>query len=208
MGLPKNWKNNICVYLIALCTSHTPTPWAWRGHSLGVTVKASEVPGHRGKNTEWSPRSNDWCIILGKYKLLTNYFNIQTQEIFLLWNIFAVIGAPRNRFDACFTGGYLHILFYFKITLDDVNQYSHISNVCSSCVVHISEGDSLFGSEFSTYFSQSVYCCQRCIVWPVIIRRDCIILTFMFKSKFYFHLFSEASYSSLWICRICHGKSY
>ena len=90
-------------------------------------------------------------------------------------------------------GDYLRIFFYFKITLDDVS----ISNVCSSCVVHVSEGDSLFGSEFSTYFSQSVYCCQRCIVLPVIIRRDCIILTFMFKSKFYFHLFSEASYSSL-----------
>ena len=28
----------------------TPTPpWAWRGHSLSVSVKASEVPGHWGK---------------------------------------------------------------------------------------------------------------------------------------------------------------
>ena len=36
----------------------TPTsPSAWQGHSLSVRVKASEVPGHRGKNTEWkSPR--------------------------------------------------------------------------------------------------------------------------------------------------------
>ena len=30
-----------------------PTPpWAWREHSLSVSVKASEVPGHWGKNTE------------------------------------------------------------------------------------------------------------------------------------------------------------
>ena len=36
-----------------LCTSHlnptTPPLWAWRGHSLSVSVKASEVPRHRGQ---------------------------------------------------------------------------------------------------------------------------------------------------------------
>ena len=34
-----------------------PPPRAWRRHSLSQSVKASEVAGHRGKNTEWSPRS-------------------------------------------------------------------------------------------------------------------------------------------------------
>ena len=35
-------------------TQH-PLPQAGWGHSLSVSVKASEVPRHRGKNTEWSP---------------------------------------------------------------------------------------------------------------------------------------------------------
>ena len=33
-------------------TPHPPR--AWQGHLLSVSVKASEVPGHWGKNTEWS----------------------------------------------------------------------------------------------------------------------------------------------------------
>ena len=36
------------------CTSHLK-PSHGRGHSLSVSAKASEVPGHQGKNTEWSP---------------------------------------------------------------------------------------------------------------------------------------------------------
>ena len=45
-------------YTTSLCTSHlNPTPpRAWREYSLSVSKKASEVPGHRSKNTEWSPR--------------------------------------------------------------------------------------------------------------------------------------------------------
>ena len=33
-------------------TTTTTTTQAWRGHSLSVSVKASEVPGPRGKSTE------------------------------------------------------------------------------------------------------------------------------------------------------------
>ena len=41
---------------VKLCTSHlNPPPRAWQGHSLSVSAKASEVPRHRGKNTEWKP---------------------------------------------------------------------------------------------------------------------------------------------------------
>ena len=36
----------------------TPLPQAWWGHSLSVSVKASEVPGYQGKNTEQSAVQN------------------------------------------------------------------------------------------------------------------------------------------------------
>ena len=54
-----SFKDLMISLMVRLCTSHLkpqhPPPRAWWGHSLSVSVKASEVPGHRGKNTEWSP---------------------------------------------------------------------------------------------------------------------------------------------------------